>query len=218
VPISSLVVQDTSYDLDLFFLQPNGITFASRSEDPWYRATEPARVMGWVTFNGTGEVYTFPKPATPLACVSQYQYCTSAQSGSNLCTDLAGYWEATSQLNTLLGLGTDSDIGDVSITDLWDSWGSLQLGWSSAEVVGGLGSAALLSRGGLSNGIQGPLPSNQWQLEVQHWFATSLATLQASTVAKANGPDSGFEKWLVHPNTTEEYTSCQKQVSFINAY
>lgn len=211
-PISPLVNRSINYDLGLVFLVPGNILFASRSQDPWYQATE---VIGHVRDNlldGSWDAYTFPEPASLLGCIEQFQYCVPGPSGNTSCTEPAGYYDTTAQLSALLGLGTYNAMIDGPVSGLWSSWGSQQLGWTGLDVLATLGSSSLLSRGSITDGVQGPLPANQWQLEIQHWFATSLTTLQASTVAIANGPDPAFEGWLVHPNTTEELNSCQSQV------
>lgn len=50
------------------------------------------------------------------------------------------------------------------------------------HVVKMRGSQSLTSKISLLHGIQGSLPDNQWQLDVQNWFETSLAYLQATFV------------------------------------
>jgi hypothetical protein len=50
------------------------------------------------------------------------------------------------------------------------------------------GSSALVASETVFQGIQAPLPNNQWTIEVSSWFATSLASLQRYPVDIASGP------------------------------
>ncbi len=50
------------------------------------------------------------------------------------------------------------------------------------------GSNALRASETLDQGIQIPLPNNQWMTEVSTWFAVSMAKLQQRTVQYATGP------------------------------
>lgn len=81
------------------------------------------------------------------------------------------------------------------------------------EVLTSLGISSLTSRYKLRNGIQGPLPSNQWQLEVKHWFRTTLADLQRSVVETATGTMGMSTQWMRQPQTPEERLLCRSQVS-----
>ena len=51
-----------------------------------------------------------------------------------------------------------------------------------------LGISALTARDTLLDGNQGPLPSDQWMLEVEHWHDISMAQLQRVAVELATGP------------------------------
>lgn len=88
---------------------------------------------------------------------------------------------------------------------------------SAKDVVKILRSSALTSRNHLVGGIQGSLPEDQWQLEVENWNSISLASLQGGTVDIATGP--GDTAMLEHfwrgPVNDEERLLCQNQVSLI---
>jgi len=51
-----------------------------------------------------------------------------------------------------------------------------------------LGAASLSSKSSLVTGVQGPLPDNQWQMDVEHWHAATLVAMQGSAVDAAMGP------------------------------
>ena len=85
---------------------------------------------------------------------------------------------------------------------------------SLTSFVNILGVSSLISRTSLLNGVQGPLPDNQWQKEVEHWFTAHLADLQRVPVEVATGPiDANFRKMLVNPQTPEQSVLCRSQVS-----
>ena len=92
----------------------------------------------------------------------------------------------------------------------------MKIGPSRFEsAVSYLGVSALTAKFRLFGGIQAPLPSNQWQLEMEHWFNTSLAALQADFVNTAAGPLDPVilnNNWLIRPNLTEEHVMCSSQV------
>ncbi|KAL1617650.1 hypothetical protein SLS54_007654 [Diplodia seriata] len=75
-----------------------------------------------------------------------------------------------------------------------------------------MGISALLARRSLYTGNQGPLPDNQWQLEVEHWHLASLAILQRQVVEAANGPfDQEVIPLLDRPQHDDERKVCRNQ-------
>ncbi|KAL1616592.1 hypothetical protein SLS54_008327 [Diplodia seriata] len=83
-------------------------------------------------------------------------------------------------------------------------------GWSSPyDLVSVLGVSALRARQTLRWGLQGPLPSDQWQDEVEGWFDMALAGLQLSYRETATGPaDAGVP---VDPQTVgDKHCGMQK--------
>jgi hypothetical protein len=200
------------YDADvfLFFLVPNGVLFASPTNDPWYRATTPVGdVTGTisVTSSETMEAYYSDEPASPLACMEQEQFCNPNLPEDSRCTLLSGTFDVGSAASNLFQGNASSNRFFWAYKAGFAS--SILLNW----VVGILGSQALTARDSLSCGMQGSLPDNQWQLEVQHWHETSLASLQAFFINTATGPnDQQVLQWFQGPNNTEEYTLCKNQV------
>ncbi|KAL9619149.1 MAG: hypothetical protein Q9160_006239 [Pyrenula sp. 1 TL-2023] len=72
-------------------------------------------------------------------------------------------------------------------------------------VLAHLKSTALTSRNRVYGALQGPLPDNQWQIEVENWHNIFKATLQGSAVESAVGPsDPGTLKYFWHPATSEQ--------------
>ena len=81
------------------------------------------------------------------------------------------------------------------------------------SVLNVLGVSALTARYKLQQGVQGPIPDDQWQLEVKHWQATSLAALQALYVEFASRPSNpDVLQFLERPGTPELLRLCESQV------
>lgn len=55
-------------------------------------------------------------------------------------------------------------------------------------LVASLRAGSLTSKYGNIASLQGPLPDNQWQLDVEQWHYATLAAAQASAVDYATGP------------------------------
>lgn len=60
-------------------------------------------------------------------------------------------------------------------------------------VIGTRGAGALRAQELVQNGVSAPLPSDQWMIEVENWFATGLAQLQQHFVQYAIGPSDLIE-------------------------
>jgi hypothetical protein len=95
---------------------------------------------------------------------------------------------------------------------------ALNMAPSIETIVDRLGVSALTSRYTLNYGIQGPLPTNQWQTEIQHLHSTSLAALQRMTVEQASGPnDRSVKRFFIPPdNDMERKARCQQVRGFSN--
>lgn len=77
-----------------------------------------------------------------------------------------------------------------------------------------LGAKSLLSQNRLFAGVQSPLPSNQWHLDVGHWFDIVLAATQAAFVNTATlSYESEYEPYTVRPVNEEQENICNSQVS-----
>lgn len=77
-----------------------------------------------------------------------------------------------------------------------------------------LGAGSLRARDGLKAGYQSPLPDNQWQLDVQHWFAVALSLEQSGTIHGAIGPtDRNLWTWIDTNVTQFQRDRCNSQVS-----
>ncbi|TDZ20841.1 hypothetical protein Cob_v006238 [Colletotrichum orbiculare MAFF 240422] len=190
----------------LVFLSSNGVHFQAKTNDPWYRATT---VAGDLTSDVPGEenipTWTMDNPASPLACVTQDQWCTD-QTAKN-CTKLMTSDDANlAALNLFLARDGSPD------RFLWFLLSTIHAAAEASNAINLLGALSLTARFGLVESIQGPLPDNQWQLEVKSWFATMLANLQKAAVNAATGPtEVHLDAWKQAPNKSVEYAICNNQ-------
>ncbi|OJD30954.1 cytochrome p450 protein [Diplodia corticola] len=199
-PIPALRYLDA--DVMVFFLSANWMLFNAEVNDPWYSAH---RKIGDAN-NGVGQnqddsipVIVADEAASPLACKVQQQLCNPSSSsgggdGNPRCSRMMGLYEP---------VGTS--IGDLGLNGrqkgalLKHISALLKQGCDHLfEAVGVLGPAALMSKFAADARFQGPLPDDQWQLDVEYWHNTSLAFLQAYAVEAAKGPsDPRIDKFVV---------------------
>lgn len=207
--------------IEIFFLSSNALRFTQPTKDPWFNISSTPRNYSFPNFQTTENLettlYSASEPASPLGCLIQEQICNpSLPERSRRCTNLTrpltvGY-EATE-----LGLFTPDSSSEARFV-----WAFNSIFYDSAlveDIVDALGAQALLARAGVRSGVQGPLPTNQWQTEVEHWFNTTLASLQQSFVNLARGPDDdSVLEWLVRPanSSTREAGFCKDQVRDIS--
>ncbi|KAI1868746.1 hypothetical protein JX265_006725 [Neoarthrinium moseri] len=180
-PITDLQRHDA--DTTLMFLSTNSVGFVQNTADIWYNAsqsTPPEEVSPGELSDPTFVPWSHQsEPASPLACARQEQYCTS---GGGNCTPLSSSHDAK--------LAAKSLFRD---TDQYQRWkwittATKQITADEVYVIGALRSQALASRFNFLGGVQGAIPDNQWQLDVQYWHAVQLATMQKAVVDVAIGP------------------------------
>lgn len=192
----------------IFFLSANRIIFSAPTTDDWYSATTLQGYIQHASVVGKEAVYRQDEVASPLACTDQEQFCDTSLPADRQCTPLTSSNDAWTQAGAML------DGGDTASANRFDWFKSTVLNKPSPYgIVQNLGTAALLSRSSLGVGIQRPLPANQWQLDVTHWFETSLAFIQGLFIDTATGPsDSRMLQWVHSPANAEERTLCHSQV------
>jgi hypothetical protein len=214
-PIPELQRWDGS--IQIFFLSSNALFFTQPTKDPWFNVSTALGSFYFPNYETTGNngttLYSASEPASPLGCLSQEQLCNpSLPAQSRRCTNLTRP-ETVGVEATALGLFPAGSNSGARTT-----WAFTSIFYDAAaveDIIDTLGAQALRARAGVRNGLQGPLPTNQWQTEVEHWFNTTLASLQQSFVNLARGPDDdSVLEWLVRPanSSTREAGYCKDQV------
>lgn len=217
VPIPSLF--DPNGDTTLAFLSSNGIQYLDKASDPWYRATMPGDRVYTQNISEGIVVYQPEEAASTVGCVRQYQFCNPSLP-SNKCGPLVSWGDVQVESAPLFGITTEDWDNGVYPTES-NTMGSRYL-WltqvighgqaSIPNVVMHLGQDALTSLKYFNSGIMGPLPTNQWQLDVRYWWATFLASIQAAVVNTAYGPtDPALTPYKVLPFNSHAQDMCNSQ-------
>ncbi|KAH8885562.1 hypothetical protein GQ53DRAFT_845545 [Thozetella sp. PMI_491] len=216
--IPGVDLQHPNGDSEVLFLVGNGVRFKQKMDDDWYRATVPGPQTFYGNVNGTETSYQPAEAASPMGCVQQYQYCNTMLPPESRCGPLGSYYDAALGAGPLFNL-TAEQIWDNNTADsqlasqfLWfiSAWpGSATLPEATVQV---LGAKALISQQALRGGSQGPLPDNQWQLDIAHLWSTWLASFQASFVNTATGPrDTALTRFLRTPGDAYQQVMCNSQ-------
>lgn len=175
--------------------------FSKPVDDVWYAAHQSAPRNDTLGSDSVPLWYA-DEAAPALGCKLQYQTCDASSSSAQGCSQSGG----------------KSDI-DFSVTKPKSSkekilrW-ALSSGIAIRDIVDNLQVSSLTSRYRIINGIQGPLPANQWQSEVENWNNIMLASLQAGLVDVAIGPGDPavLKDFWQRPSNREENYLCKNQV------
>ncbi|KAI0552680.1 hypothetical protein F4679DRAFT_533495 [Xylaria curta] len=203
-PIPELTVTDA--DLKLLFLAGNGIYFTNITNDPWYKATTPGPISHPLVANESSaiQVYRQDNPGSPMGCAHRSQYCRAGPSGESVCTDLTG--ELDLYYSVLSVFDDEQAFNRVN----WFQT-MVDASWWLEDIVG-RGDVNLAAQYRVRSGVQGPLPDDQWQLEVQYWFSIMLASMQRTFVDTATGPsDVNLKQYRVPPANADEQNLCVNQ-------
>lgn len=218
-PIPALFSPDA--DTALIFFSGNGIRFLERSNDPWYRATVPrVEIDSPNADDGVSIVYQPEEAASPMGCTEQFQFCNSPHSMSR-CGPLASWMDAMVQSAPLFGMtsadfvNTNEPNGTMISRYQWLTWILAGVSLSASRIVATLGPDSLGSLKYFANGFGflWSLPDDQWQLDVEYWWAMSLASLQTALVDTARGSaDSVLEPSKLLPYNSDIWAMCNNQV------
>jgi len=163
--------------LTAHFLASNGVRYLTPVHDPWFAATQ---VINGLVPNVASTLYGPDAFVAVLACTDQYQLCNPNQHPYN-CSIVGSLYDIK-QASALIGLNAYQTATAYRFTYVANQT-------STYSTVNYLGSAALLASDRLAGdrlAIVGlGLPNNQWELEVQGWFETSLANMQSYVVEYA---------------------------------
>lgn len=219
IPIPQLYTDDG--DLHIIFLQGNGVYFYENITDPWYRATQVGAVRHMLGNsngpNSTQNVYQPVEAASPLACVEKYQFCNAG----NECGPLAGKhsFSLAGPLFNMTAYDMENDIvpdDPVGSRFYWFYNTLFRMTTDMGIMLKNLGPKALLSQQSLLDGLIGPLPDDQWQLDVKYWWAIRLASIQAAFVNTAYAPaNAALEAYRIRPYNSYMQDMCNNQVKII---
>ncbi|KAL2136873.1 hypothetical protein VTI74DRAFT_599 [Chaetomium olivicolor] len=161
--------QPPSADVSIHFLSQNDMRYTAPVLDPWFAATG--------TFNYTykNNVYIVADAfVSTLICAEQYAMCNPS---TGRCTPLGGILQPTENLR----LGVELGYNDAQFETAARLLSSLQSA-GTFNTVSSLGADALWAKEVTTRNMSPGLPRNQWRREVEGWFQTGLARLQAIVV------------------------------------
>jgi hypothetical protein len=181
----------TDADISLIILAQNSVVYIEPVDDPFFAAHVDSNGL----YQGRNATYYFADTYFHiLACAEQYQYCNNNSHGADgqpLCTDLSSSVVIERQTPTI----NLSDYATLT-TQLFNTLLPLANIFGS---IGGSGAAALRASDIIFHQVSGPLPDNQWTIEVSAWFGTALSRLQHGIVEFATGPPDAY----VSPHSIE---------------
>lgn len=169
--------------------------------DDWYSAHQVSRQNLTYKTSQTAPYFLADEPASVVGCKLQYQVCDPTKSPDEGCSAFGGGYDITS-----------FDAPPRTQREKARTW-ALNF-YEISDVVKILGPSSLTSRFRMVDHVMGPLPANQWQLEVENWHNIALSSFQANAVISAAGPgDPGMLEyfWTRPSNSLGKYL-CQSQV------
>lgn len=206
-------------DLHIVFLSGNGIRFSAPVNDLWYRATIPTKPVDKPGSLPDLHAYRPDEAASPMACLQRFQFCDGSTSR---CGPLASWADAQTGADELFGTNLEAEDTPLDSERASRFYWFLSLMTYSvpnlSSVLLQLGAASLASTRTLYAGLMGPLPNDQWQVDVMQWWATYLAGIQGGVVSTAAGPaDSSLEHQRIEPyNKWIQDQICNNQVSYLS--
>lgn len=214
-------------DTYLIFLSGNGVVSSVPINDPWYRFDAISDfIITQVATNESVPAYQASEAASPLGCASQWQLCKGSIASNESCGPLTSFNDAWGGAAPLFGVETEAtytlwadELMKAYAADEDASrflWLERMITNSQADIisiVNKLDSQSLESSRGLAGGLQGPLPDDQWKIDVSYWWNITLAVLQATFVERAYGstnPD--ILRLQINATNAGQNSICQNQV------
>lgn len=174
-----LALQVATGSVSVSFIASNSITYLEPVDDLVFAAHQPVELAT----PGSPKQYGPDQYINAIACVDQHQICDPTQSPLS-CT-LEGNFRQVVDGTEELGLNVAQFATAERILAPF-------LEVATYQTVSSISTAALLAQDHAHELVSTGLPSNQWEIEVNGWVATSLAKLQAYIVEfAANLADLG---------------------------
>lgn len=179
--IPELQVADTQ--TSLYFLVPFGVAYMNKTDDPWFSANTPA--------NTKLTLFLPDEPAGVMACTSKRTFCNPLVPGPEGCLDLYDGKDGEVEFRRIFP-NLEDRLFLRPLNVVLQSWGAggMRSFYAAKSVPTLLARQTLypLFPPNINTGIQTkPLPSNQWQNEVEYVIQASLASMQQFVVDYARG-------------------------------
>jgi hypothetical protein len=206
-PIPALRLTDA--DVHLAFLGAPEIHFSNPIDDPWFSAHTSASGLHDKNSKDVLDAYVQDEPLSVMACTQQFQYCNPSMPENERCEPLRGLIDPRRSERLHAIFPDESQFAAIK----WANFIWTGNFYTISATLGFIGASALRARNSLSYGFSGPLPSNQWQLEAEHWVKAELASLQDVFVEAASGMPEAVKAFRVEPSVNETVARgmCQNQ-------
>lgn len=197
-------------DTLLVFLSANGMRYMEPIDDDWYAAHHvDVTPVDFLDFsdNAPINVYLADEPSSVLGCKLQYQSCDLSLPADRRCSPWGGMSDVALDQRALKTKMDQIMYWVITTPDV-------------STIIRTLKQSSLTSRFRQVDRVSGPLPVNQWKLEVENWHNTVLASLQGLRVDTAAGPgDSQMLKYFwSKPWNEEQKYLCKNQKIVSTAY
>lgn len=202
--INTTFANRTDADISILFLTPNSISYNASVDDPFFLTGAN------YTIPVNGEEYTLYAPAyyvNAMGCIEQHRFCNPTV--TNLCTPYTAYLNFQNIPGPLTTLNYNPT--QLATAERIASGLEMTLTFNSVNNRRG---AALLASQTVSDLLQTKnLPVDQWRIEVENWFAVSLAKLQQGILEFAGGPlDPEIVPYVQFPADADTARLCYNQL------
>ncbi|KAI0201027.1 hypothetical protein F4808DRAFT_426354 [Astrocystis sublimbata] len=196
LPIREL--NNTRGDGTIFFLSSNSVYFGKPCDDPVFSA-HVATDLG----NSESPVYVEDQYAGVLGCLEQFQVCSAT---SDVCSGVGSLGDVHLEVTQQLPFTTMQAFTADMIAFTLDRVSKI-----ASMTVGDTPNLAA-SQSLAYNNLQLPVPSNQWQVEVQYWHSTVMSLIQYGILQYMVGPnDPAFQEFVVSPTAGPQLALCKRQ-------
>ncbi|KAI0441135.1 hypothetical protein F4803DRAFT_563304 [Xylaria telfairii] len=185
-------------DKVLLFIQTgSAIVYSEQCDDPVFAA----HVLFSGINYGTNLYYRSDRLAGVIGCVEQFQICNPTK--NHECTSLRGLFDSDSLNEAWFGLSLNS-IQNATLNALLE----LPISFALIDEY----DSSLIANQELLIGVHYyPVPSNQWQVEVQGWHATVMASLQQRLISRVSGSGPGHNLSNLTLASPQDLAVCSRQ-------
>lgn len=198
IPIPQLHRADAT--VVLYFLAKSAVYLDEPVNDPWFLAQ-----VQYVDEMTNTSYYLSEDPVAVLGCAYQFEICNADAAKSRKCfnSDLDGS-NLEEQLDVIGFNARQVAIAKRILT-------SARIG-SVYSVILASGSSDLLANRHNIDGVATSLPPDQWVLEADHMFGTSLNNLQLLSVEYVTGPTDPSDGGHIVDLPDEDKWMCKNQI------
>jgi hypothetical protein len=193
--IDALALKDA--DVSIHFLGSSAV-FTGPVNDPWFLAQQPVQ-NGLYYYDEPAQVeYIAEWHVNAVACAVQRQTCVIK---TGQCTNLGPLRNAT-----------EAEASSIQLTQRQLAVASRIAKPDMPGLVTNMGSENLLAMDYCYNGICAPVPKNQWMIEFENYFSTTLAALQQNSLGYAVGPLNPIYQPYWAPAIANDSWMCDNQI------